>query len=158
MVLGLVRGLVLRLFGILNITRLLVLLIVSMFMLLESSLYSLGGVWFVDGLSQILTVLALYIRILIITVRLGVNWVKRLNLCVFLICLCLVAAFCAVNVFFFYRVFEGVLIPTIIIILGWGYQPERVQAVVYIVVYTVFGSLPFLYGMALLFTEKRMLV
>ena len=118
MVLGLVRGLVLSLFGILNMTRLLILLIVSMFMLFESSLYSLGGVWFVDGLSQILTVLALYVRVLIITVRLGVNWVKRLNLCVFSICLCLVAAFCAVNVFFFYTVFEGVLIPTIIMILG----------------------------------------
>lgn len=118
LVLGLVRRLVLRLFGILNIARLLVLLSISMFILLENSLYSLGGVWFVDGMSQVLTVLALYIRILIITVRLGVNWVKSLNLCVFRICLCLVAAFCAVNVFFFYRAFEGVLIPTIIMILG----------------------------------------
>ena len=118
MVLGLIRGLILRLFGILNITRLLALLVVSIFILLESSLYSLGGVWFVDGLTQVLAVLTFYIRILIVTVRLGVSWVKKLNLCVFTICLCLVAAFCAVNVFFFYRVFEGVLIPTMIIILG----------------------------------------
>lgn len=73
MVLGLVRGLVVRLFGSLNISRLLVVLTLSVFMLFERSLYSLSGVWFVDGLSQVLTVLALYIRILIIAVRLKVN-------------------------------------------------------------------------------------
>lgn len=38
--------------------------------------------------------------------------------CVFSISICLVVAFRAVNVFFFYTAFEGVLIPTIIIILG----------------------------------------
>lgn len=59
-------------------------------------------------------------------------------------------AFSAVNVFFFFFFFEGVLIPTVLLILGWGYQPERIQAVSYIVVYTVVGSLPLLYGLVLL--------
>lgn len=107
-----------ELFGLLNLRGLIVLLVISIFMLMERPLYSIGGVWFVDGLSQVLVVLALYIRILIVVVRGQVNWRKAFNLCVLGICFCLVVAFSAVNVFFFYRVFEGVLIPTIIIILG----------------------------------------
>lgn len=66
-------GLVCRLFVRLNLTRLIVIFTISMFILFENSLYSLSRVWFVDGLSQVLTVLALYIRVLIITVRSGEN-------------------------------------------------------------------------------------
>merc|ERR1712177_57858 len=40
--------------------------------------------------------------------------------------------------------FERSLIPTLILILGWGYQPERIQAGVYILFYTLFASLPLL--------------
>lgn len=44
----------------------------------------------------------------------------------------------------FYLRFESSLVPILVIILGWGYQPERVQAGVYILFYTLFGSLPLL--------------
>jgi len=40
---------------------------------------------------------------------------------------------------------EATLFPTLFIIYGWGGQPERIQAALYLLVYTVFGSLPFLY-------------
>jgi NADH-ubiquinone oxidoreductase chain 4 len=43
---------------------------------------------------------------------------------------------------FFYFGFECCLIPVFVIVLGWGYQPERVQAGVYLIFYTLFGSLP----------------
>jgi NADH-ubiquinone oxidoreductase chain 4 len=36
------------------------------------------------------------------------------------------------------------LIPTIIIIMGWGYQPERLQAGIYFLFYTLSASLPLL--------------
>ncbi|GLH11623.1 NADH-ubiquinone oxidoreductase chain 4, partial [Gryllus bimaculatus] len=39
---------------------------------------------------------------------------------------------------------EGRLIPTLFLILGWGYQPERVQAGIYLLFYTFLASLPLL--------------
>jgi len=44
----------------------------------------------------------------------------------------------------FYYFFEISLIPTLLIIIGWGYQPERLQAGVYFIFYTLFASLPLL--------------
>ena len=45
----------------------------------------------------------------------------------------------------FYILFELTIIPVTIMIAGWGYQPERMKAIYYLVVYTVFRSLPLLY-------------
>lgn len=42
----------------------------------------------------------------------------------------------------FYFFFESSLIPTLFLILGWGYQPERLQAGLYIMLYTVRASMP----------------
>nr|AYQ19009.1 NADH dehydrogenase subunit 4 [Ptilodactylidae sp. 2 ACP-2013] len=53
-------------------------------------------------------------------------------------------AFCSMNLFMFYLFFEASLIPTLILIMGWGYQPERIQAGVYLLFYTMFASLPML--------------
>lgn len=44
----------------------------------------------------------------------------------------------------FYVMFEISLIPTLTLIIGWGYQPERLQAGVYLLMYTMCGSLPLL--------------
>ena len=44
----------------------------------------------------------------------------------------------------YYFFFECVLIPIYILILGWGYQPERLVAATIIFFYTLFASLPLL--------------
>ena len=44
----------------------------------------------------------------------------------------------------FYFIFEVALIPIFLIIMGWGYQPERLSAGVRMFMYTVFASLPLL--------------
>jgi len=44
----------------------------------------------------------------------------------------------------FYILFETCLIPILVVILGWGYQPERARAGLYLLFYTIFGSLPLL--------------
>jgi NADH-ubiquinone oxidoreductase chain 4 len=31
--------------------------------------------------------------------------------------------------------------------MGWGYQPERLQAGLYMMLYTLFGSIPLLFGL-----------
>ena len=54
--------------------------------------------------------------------------------------------FTSVNLFLFYLYFESSLIPTLFLIMGWGYQPERVQAGLYLLFYTLLASLPLLVG------------
>nr|UJH93319.1 NADH dehydrogenase subunit 4 [Chamelea gallina] len=49
--------------------------------------------------------------------------------------------------------FEFSLIPTLMLILKWGYQPERLQAGVYMMMYTVSGSLPLLISLLVLWQE-----
>lgn len=56
----------------------------------------------------------------------------------------LVITFRCLDFLWFYIRFEASLIPTLILILGWGYQPERIQAGTYFIFYTIFASLPLL--------------
>uniref|UniRef100_UPI0030FE4A72 NADH dehydrogenase subunit 4 n=1 Tax=Thyasira tokunagai TaxID=3055801 RepID=UPI0030FE4A72 len=46
--------------------------------------------------------------------------------------------------FYMYLFFEGVLIPIIFMILGWGRQPERFESGLFMLIYTVLGSMPLL--------------
>nr|YP_010710309.1 NADH dehydrogenase subunit 4 [Dyscolus pollens]WCS91891.1 NADH dehydrogenase subunit 4 [Dyscolus pollens] len=64
-----------------------------------------------------------------------------LMLLLFLYC-----TFSSMNLFLFYFFFECSLIPTLILIMGWGYQPERLQAGIYLLFYTLFASLPMMIG------------
>nr|WVD73182.1 NADH dehydrogenase subunit 4 [Monolepta pallidula] len=50
--------------------------------------------------------------------------------------------FSSLNLFIFYLFFEISLIPTLMLIIGWGYQPERLDAGIYLLFYTLFMSLP----------------
>lgn len=63
----------------------------------------------------------------------------------------LILTFRRINLFLFYFFFERSLIPTLFLILGWGYQPERLQAGVYLLFYTLLVSLPLLVGIFYLY-------
>nr|QWB85865.1 NADH dehydrogenase subunit 4 [Ulochaetes vacca] len=54
----------------------------------------------------------------------------------------LLLTFSSLNLFIFYLFFEVSLIPTLILIMGWGYQPERIEAGMYLLFYTLLVSLP----------------
>jgi len=104
---------------------------------------------FSDSISSVLISLTLWISLIILlasqnSVKIKKN--KRHLFTTFLIILSfiLMLAFTVVNIIHFYFIFEASLIPTLILILGWGYQPERLQAGIYIIVYTVAASLPLL--------------
>ena len=60
------------------------------------------------------------------------------------LCMVLVVVFQLHSFFFFYLAFERALLPTFFLILSWGYQPERIQARVYLILYTVGARLPLL--------------
>nr|YP_001853758.1 NADH dehydrogenase subunit 4 [Saturnia boisduvalii]YP_010383241.1 NADH dehydrogenase subunit 4 [Saturnia japonica]ABQ63470.1 NADH dehydrogenase subunit 4 [Saturnia boisduvalii]QUG09889.1 NADH dehydrogenase subunit 4 [Saturnia japonica]QYK91417.1 NADH dehydrogenase subunit 4 [Saturnia japonica]UEQ12620.1 NADH dehydrogenase subunit 4 [Saturnia japonica] len=61
--------------------------------------------------------------------------------------------FSVMNLFMFYLFFEGSLIPTLLLIIGWGYQPERIQAGMYLMFYTLFASLPLFLGIFYIFNN-----
>nr|YP_010287593.1 NADH dehydrogenase subunit 4 [Syllepte taiwanalis]UKT61924.1 NADH dehydrogenase subunit 4 [Syllepte taiwanalis]WEV93868.1 NADH dehydrogenase subunit 4 [Syllepte taiwanalis] len=61
--------------------------------------------------------------------------------------------FSVMNLFMFYLFFEGSLIPTLMLIIGWGYQPERIQSGMYLLFYTLVLSLPLLLGIFYIFNE-----
>nr|QFG40097.1 NADH dehydrogenase subunit 4 [Munidopsis verrilli] len=106
--------------------------------------FSLG----VDYLGYVMVLLSMWIMSLIINSSVKVNSLKNFSsmfLVVNLVLLVfLVITFSSVNYLLFYISFEASLIPTLVLILGWGYQPERIQAGVYMLFYTLFASLPLL--------------
>jgi len=97
-----------------------------------------------DKMSRFLIVLTLWITLLM---RLSMN--KALNLWKLIFSflalnLILILSFSRNRLLGFYIFFELSLIPTLVIILGWGVQPERVRAGRYLMIYTLVGSLPLL--------------
>lgn len=50
------------------------------------------------------------------------------------------------------------LIPTLYLILGWGYQPERIIAGFYLLFYTLLASLPLLIGIIYIYIYKKSIV
>nr|UXP34518.1 NADH dehydrogenase subunit 4 [Monolepta hieroglyphica] len=65
--------------------------------------------------------------------------------------------FSSMNLFMFYLFFEISLIPTLMLIIGWGYQPERLDAGIYLLFYTLLMSLPMMI-MIFYLSEKFYLV
>nr|YP_009020705.1 NADH dehydrogenase subunit 4 [Ixodes pavlovskyi]AHM02280.1 NADH dehydrogenase subunit 4 [Ixodes pavlovskyi] len=68
-----------------------------------------------------------------------------LFLMLFLLYLC----FYSMNLMMFYFFFESILFPIIMMIFNWGNQPERLQAGIYMLMYTLLGSLPLFFLMIL---------
>nr|AJM70184.1 NADH dehydrogenase subunit 4 [Alpheus lobidens] len=86
------------------------------------------------------------------------NFPKFFLLVIVFLVLSLVLTFSSLDYLTFYIFFESSLIPTMILILGWGYQPERLQAGVYMLFYTLFGSLPLLVSLLALYNSGGTLV
>nr|QJS34744.1 NADH dehydrogenase subunit 4 [Lucanus chengyuani] len=107
---------------------------------------SVGYVWGIDMLSYMMILLSFWVCSLMIMASEGIfksGYYFHLFLFVLLVLLIsLVCTFSSMNLFVFYLFFEFSLIPTLILIVGWGYQPERVQAGVYLLFYTLVASLP----------------
>merc|ERR1739844_234972 len=58
--------------------------------------------------------------------------------------LCLILLFLTPSITFFYVYFEFSILPIFVIIIGWGYQTERVRAGLALIFYTISASIPFL--------------
>nr|YP_009471343.1 NADH dehydrogenase subunit 4 [Creobroter jiangxiensis]AVE15719.1 NADH dehydrogenase subunit 4 [Creobroter jiangxiensis] len=115
-----------------------------------------------DYLSYGLVMLSFWICILMILASYSIFRYKFYNkLFLFMILfllLMLYCTFCSLNMISFYFFFEGSLIPTLFLIFGWGYQPERMQAGIYLLFYTLFASLPLLLGIMYLYNSMNFMV
>nr|YP_009532944.1 NADH dehydrogenase subunit 4 [Euclimacia badia]AYG51279.1 NADH dehydrogenase subunit 4 [Euclimacia badia] len=80
------------------------------------------------------------------------------SLNILLLLLLLFMSFCSLNLFYFYLFFEASLIPTLFLIIGWGYQPERLQAGIYLLFYTLLASLPMLVSIFYLYDINNSLM
>ena len=109
--------------------------------------YSIYYIFGLDNLRISLIILTFWISALSILrniklIKLNLD-IKFIQLFIFII-LIIIITFISINFLIFYIFFESRLIPIILIIIGWGYQIDRIQARIYIIFYTLFGSLPLL--------------
>jgi NADH-ubiquinone oxidoreductase chain 4 len=105
--------------------------------------------FFYDNLSLVLLILTGLLTFLYLLARYARVLFENKNILLFYLTgvfmlVMLVLSFMRAKVIYFYIFFEASLVPIFLIIIGWGYQPERLQAGIYILFYTLFASLPLL--------------
>lgn len=123
---------------------------------------NLSYIYSCDLLSFGLILLRIWISVLIIIARERLNknkfYLRFFLFNIIILLLILILTFRVMNLFIFYLFFEGRLIPTLLLIVGWGYQPERIQAGIYLLFYTLFASLPLLLGIFFIFYEINYII
>nr|YP_009469739.1 NADH dehydrogenase subunit 4 [Tropidomantis tenera]AVE15628.1 NADH dehydrogenase subunit 4 [Tropidomantis tenera] len=141
------------------------LFLISLLYLLNMDFFCWSGLSYMFGydyLSFGLVMLSFWICVLMILASYSVIRYKFYNkmflLMILLLLLMLYCTFCSLNMISFYFFFEGSLVPTLFLIFGWGYQPERLQAGIYLLFYTLFASLPLLLGIMFLYKNMNYLV
>nr|QPK42068.1 NADH dehydrogenase subunit 4 [Zhengitettix curvispinus] len=117
-------------------------------------LKSSNGVYFtgfgmgIDSISWFMIMLSFWICTLMVLASMNISFnfffSKLFLFIVLLLMISLYCTFSSMNLFYFYLFFEFSMLPTLLLILGWGYQPERVSAGMYLILYTFTASLPLL--------------
>nr|YP_010384958.1 NADH dehydrogenase subunit 4 [Pinnotheres excussus]UPL64955.1 NADH dehydrogenase subunit 4 [Pinnotheres excussus] len=124
--------------------------------------YMLGFNLGLDYISFLLVYLSVWVMFMIIVASQSVynmnNFSSAFIFVNLVLLFSLMLSFCSLNYLLFYISFEMSLIPTLILILGWGYQPERIQAGIYMLFYTLSLSLPLLVSLLYIFYEGGSLI
>nr|WMQ53319.1 NADH dehydrogenase subunit 4 [Portunus armatus] len=125
-------------------------------------LFSLGFNLGMDYISFIMIMLSFWVMSLILISSQKIKKLENFNgmfiLVNMMLLVFLILTFCSMDYLMFYISFEASLIPTLILILGWGYQPERVQAGVYMLFYTLAFSLPLLVSLLAYYSVNGSLI
>ena len=116
--------------------------------------YLLGNYTFIfesyDLLRKSLVLLSIWLIMLMIIAQKRVNYKRLLLINMIVLLVRLVLTFNTTNIIIFYFFFEWSLIPIFFIIIGWGYQPERLKASLSLFFYTLFASLPLLISIVII--------
>nr|ALO77418.1 NADH deshydrogenase subunit 4 [Passalidae sp. GENSP01] len=109
--------------------------------------YNMG----IDLLAYSLILLMFFIIMLMVLasgkVYFLMNYLSLFMLNLIILCVFLMVTFSSLNLMVFYLFFELSMLPVLLMIMGWGYQPERIQAGVYMLFYTLFASFPMMISM-----------
>lgn len=111
--------------------------------------YEVEEIEFLRFLQGLLIRLSIWLARLIIMSDYYVSRAKIFSFVVKTLTFFLILRFTVKSLIGYYYCFECSLLPVFMLILGWGYQPERIKASMYILFYTITASLPLL--MVLLF-------
>nr|VFU78664.1 NADH dehydrogenase subunit 4 [Proasellus granadensis] len=110
--------------------------------------FEVSSLFGLDSASLMLILLSVWVVMLMVLSSHKINLFNEysfiFNVMLIMLLLTLILAFSCSSLLLFYIFFEASLVPTFILILGWGHQPERLQAGVYMMLYTIFASLPLL--------------
>jgi len=106
-------------------------------MLLKTSVFKM------DSLAYyfIFLTLLLFMFVIILEIQIGLKLFFFLKI---LLLVVLVMFFSSVQALYFYVFFEASFIFMFMIIMMWGYKPERIEALKYFMIYSLVGSLPLL--------------
>lgn len=115
-----------------------------------------------DGVSYLFIMLRCWICSLILLSSFKIyylnNYFQLFRFIVVFLFFIIIMVFSSLNLFIFYIYFEVRLLPLIILIIGWGYQPERLLAGIYIIFYTILFSLPIMVGIFKLYKERGRII
>nr|BDL61397.1 NADH dehydrogenase subunit 4 [Percnon planissimum] len=121
-------------------------------------MYMLGFNFGADYISYLMILLSTWIMFLIVIASEKVSSSKNFPSMFLIVNLFLLVSlyftFFSMNYLVFYISFEMSLVPTLILILGWGYQPERIQAGIYMLFYTLSLSLPLLVSLLFVYFKE----
>lgn len=117
--------------------------LVSLVFLNQNFLEISNIIFLSDQISSLMVFLSIFLCFLCVISTPSLK-TRSYSLCLILLGLILTLAFSSNRILMFYVFFESSLIPTLLLIICWGYQPERLQAGRYIMVYTVTARLPLL--------------
>nr|AEV76942.1 NADH dehydrogenase subunit 4 [Camponotus vafer] len=128
-----------------NLIFLMSLIFLFKFMFKDLIWISVSFMWKFDFYCFYLILLSMWILgLMMMSIQLQKNMVK-IKLLVFIIMgIILMMTFSVSNLMMFYLFFELSLIPTFIMVVYWGYNFERLSASFYLLMYTMFISLPLL--------------
>nr|AWV83414.1 NADH dehydrogenase subunit 4 [Vagitanus terminalis] len=143
------------------IMMMMMIILMLMYMLLISKdLFMMSYELIIDSTSHSLIILTIWISILMIMSSLDFKYKekKMFTMLILSLMILLILSFMSLNIMMFYIFFESSLIPIIIIIMGWGYQPERMNASYYLMFYTLFASLPLLLSILYLYSETMSMI
>lgn len=112
---------------------------------IKNNIFFLSNNLILDTLSIRIIILSIWISSLIISCSYKIKKNPKIFLIIIItLLITLMLLFSTNNTILFYILFEFSIIPVLLLIILWGYQPERIIARFYISIYTIRASLPLL--------------
>lgn len=115
--------------------------------------FQINIISFIDYITLFLVFLSILIIVFIVSLILSKQIINFVQLAL----LCILLFFFSSSLVILFFFFELTLCPILILMIGWGYQFERLQASRYLLIYTILCSLPIIYFVILFFSQAKRL-